>query len=373
MIRRAWAEIDLKALQNNLALAKSLLPDTKTVAVIKADGYGHGINQCAWALDEADCFGVAHISEAMRLRGAGIKKPILLMEGVLDEEEMELAARKEFWIAVGNVHQAKLVSICKPNKPLNIWLKVNTGMNRLGVTTAQAKEIYQNLNILDTVADVVVMTHFACADDYASQFTVEQINQFNNLMKEIFADVSVANSAAICAWGKHLQFGRPQWIRPGIMLYGSDPLINDYDDDINSPAVDKAVSKSLQPVMSLFARLIEKKTVQAGESVGYGATWTAEKSTTIGVVSIGYGDGYPRHAKDGTPVLINGQRVPLVGRVSMDMITVDLSSQPGAKIGDTATLWGRGLSVDEVAHWSDTISYELLCKVTPRVHREYLK
>ena len=373
MSRRAWAEIDLKALKNNLKLSKALLPLSKTVAVIKADAYGHGFNQCARALEEADSFGVAHISEAMQLRGAGIVKPILLMEGVLDEDEMELAARKGFWVAVGNAQQLKYVSTCEPEKPLIIWLKVNTGMNRLGVSVEQARAMYKELKAMTHVANVVLMSHFSCADDPESSATETQIKQFKNLVEDLDTEFSLANSAGIIAWNQQLQFSRQQWIRPGIMLYGSSSLKSEfYSSGADNPEKDIAVDQILQPVMTLYSKLMEIKTLEAGDSVGYGATWTADKTTPIGVVSIGYGDGYPRHAKNGTPVLINGKRVPLVGRVSMDMITVDLSTQPDAKIGDEAILWGRGLSVDEVACCSDTISYELFCKVTPRVPRDYL-
>lgn len=370
MSRRVWAEINLKALQNNLKLARSFLPLSKTLAVIKADAYGHGIDQCAQALSEADAFGVAHVGEAMHLCSAGIVKPILLMEGVLDDDEMELAARQGFWVAVGNAQQLKYVSTCKPEKPLNLWLKVNTGMNRLGVSVERAKEMYKELKAMTHVAEVVFMTHFACADDLESTATETQIKQFKNLVEGLDAQSSLANSAGIIAWNQQLRFSSQQWIRPGIMLYGSSSLKPGYD----SQGAEKqsAAEQKLQPVMTLLSKLMEIKTLEAGESVGYGATWTADKTTRIGVISIGYGDGYPRHAKNGTPVLLNGKRVPLVGRVSMDMITVDLSTQPDAKIGDLATLWGRGLSVEEVASCADTISYELFCKVTPRVPRDYL-
>jgi len=372
--RRAWAEIDLWALQSNFKLSKTLLPLSKTVAVIKADAYGHGFSQCAWALSETDSFGVAHISEAMQLRGAGITRPILLLEGVQDDEEMELAARKGFWIAVGNAKQLMYVGTCKLKKPLNIWLKVNTGMNRLGVSVEQARRMFKELKAMPNVANVVLMSHFACADDLESAVTEIQINHFKDLVTGLDAESSLANSAGIVAWKEKLQFLKQQWIRPGIMLYGSSPLISDfYSHGAGIPEKNNVIDQKLQPVMTLHSKLIEIKTLKTGESVGYGATWTADKTTLIGVISIGYGDGYPRHAKNGTPVLINGKRVPLVGRVSMDMITVDLSTQPDAKIGDLATLWGRDLSVDEVATCADTISYELFCKVTPRVPRDYLK
>lgn len=371
MSRRAYAEIDLRALQHNLKTAQALLPSSKTVAVIKADAYGHGMSQCAWALEEADCFGVAHISEAMQLRTAGIRKPILLMEGVLNDEEMELAARKGFWLAVSNSQQMEFVIACKPENPLNVWLKVNTGMNRLGIACHQVKAFFETLKTMDSVADVVLMTHFASADDPDSGTTDLQIKRFKNAIKGLDAELSLANSAAITAWHTRLEFPQQQWIRPGIMLYGSSPLLADVG------ATDRArqvpSTQNLQAVMTLYAQVIAIRTVESGESVGYGAAWTADKATRIGVVSIGYGDGYPRHAKTGTPVLVNGKRVPLVGRVSMDMLTVDLSSQPDAKIGDQAILWGKGLSADEVAHWADTISYELFCQLTPRVPRDYLK
>lgn len=369
MSRRAYAEIDLKALQHNFCLAKSLLPQSKTVAVIKADAYGHGISQCAWALqDEADCFGVAHISEAMQLRAAGISKPVLLMEGVFSAEEMELAARKGFWITVSNIEQMKLVSANKLDKPLKIWLKINTGMNRLGVSIAQVKDLFNTLKAMSSVSDVVLMTHFACADDPGSTMTETQLTRFKAAVSGLDAELSLANSAAVIAWSSQLRFSQVQWIRPGIMLYGSSPLLAEADQ-----VAAGAESKPLQAVMTLHAKLIEVRTLQAGEFLGYGATWSADKNTRIGVVSIGYGDGYPRHVKQGTPVLVGGKRVPLVGRVSMDMITVDLSSQAQAKIGDPVILWGRGLPVDEIAQWAGTISYELLCQVTARVPRDYLK
>ena len=356
MTRATRAVIDLAALKHNLQISRQVAPHSKHMAIIKAHAYGHGMVRIAQALDEADAFGVAIIEEAIPLREAGISKPILLLEGINAEPDLTLVRAYSLDCVIHHESQLKLLE-STTGDPINVWLKIDTGMHRLGFKPEQAMAVYERLQNCEVVKQVVaVMTHLANADDLADDFTRQQIQLFNESVTSCGATRSIANSAGILAWpASHCD-----WVRPGIMLYGVNPFV-----------AGTQTSYELRPVMTLQSELIAVNRFKKGDQVGYGGTWTCPEDMSVGVVAIGYGDGYPRHAPSGTPVLVNGRRVQLIGRVSMDMVTVDLRQQVAAKPGDPVILWGPGLPVEEVAECAGTIAYELLCSVTNRVQFEY--
>ncbi len=358
MSRPTRAVIDIQALRHNYQLAQSLAPESKTIPMVKANAYGHGAVQVSQALaDIAPAFGVACIEEALKLRDAGIKQPILLLEGAFDAAELKLAATKGFWVMVENHQQKEAIINADLALPLTVWLGVDTGMHRLGFQPEDIAEVYKTLNSSRNISQPIVFTsHFACADDLNNKATLKQIDAFK-ACAPVTALQSLANSAAILAWPK----AQREWQRPGYMLYGNSPF-----------AVPQENADQLKPVMSFESAVISLRTIAAGESVGYTANWTAERDSTIATITVGYGDGYPRNATNGTPVLINGVRCPLVGRVSMDMITVDVTDLREVAIGDKALLWGPELPVNEVASHCDTIGYELLTRMPGRVPRVYL-
>ena len=358
MSRPTRAVIDIQALRHNYQLAQSLAPESKTIPMVKANAYGHGAVQVSQALaDIAPAFGVACIEEALELRDAGIKQPILLLEGAFDAAELKLAATKGFWVMVENHQQKEAIINADLALPLTVWLGVDTGMHRLGFQPGDIAEVYKTLNSSRNISQPIVFTsHFACADDLKNKATLKQIDAFK-ACAPVTALQSLANSAAILAWPK----AQREWQRPGYMLYGNSPF-----------AVPQENADQLKPVMSFESAVISLRTIAAGESVGYTANWTAERDSTIATITVGYGDGYPRNATNGTPVLINGVRCPLVGRVSMDMITVDVTDLREVAIGDKALLWGPELPVNEVASHCDTIGYELLTRMPGRVPRVYL-
>jgi len=358
MSRPTRAVIDLQALRHNYQLAQSLAPDSKTIPMVKANAYGHGAVKVSQALsDIAPAFGVACIEEALELRSAGIKQPILLLEGAFDAAELKVAATKGFWVMVENHQQKQAIIDADLALPLTVWLGVDTGMHRLGFHPDEINEVYKTLNSSRNVSQPIVVTsHFACADDLHSDATAKQIATFK-VCAPVAAMQSLANSAAILAWPK----AQREWQRPGYMLYGNSPFAGPQEN-----------ADKLKPVMSFESAVISLRSIAAGESVGYTANWTAERDSTIATITVGYGDGYPRNASNGTPVLINGVRYPLVGRVSMDMITVDVTELSDVAIGDKAVLWGPELPVNEVASYCGTIGYELLTRMPGRVPRIYL-
>lgn len=353
MTRAATATIDLQALQHNLRRVREAAKDSHIISVIKAGGYGHGMVRVATALQESDAFAVAKIEEALALRESGIDKPILLLEGFIDRDELQLLSRHAISAVVHHPRQIELLETASLERPIEVWLKVDTGMHRLGIPVDNVATSFNRLRACVNVANsIVMMTHFARADERDHPATAQQLELFQAATAGIDAPCSLANSAAILVHPR----SHAAWVRPGIMLYGVSPFIDG-----------SAENDGLRPVMALRSRLIAVNRCKRGDSIGYGGGWRCPEDMTVGVVAIGYGDGYPRSAKNGTPVLINGKRVPLVGRVSMDMITVDLRELPAAAIGDEAILWGEGLPVEEVARAADTIAYELLCRVTQRV------
>jgi len=356
MTRATRAVINLSALRHNLSIAKRHAPHSRIMAIIKANGYGHGSVAVAQALHQADAFGVACLDEAINLREAGISQPIVLLEGVVHAADLNLVRGYELELVIHHPLQIDLLQQDK-GRAIPVWLKVDTGMHRLGVAPAQTGEILQRLNELHTVAQPIrLMTHLANADDRQDDTTTQQLVLFDSATAGLSLETSIANSAGILGWTS----SHRDWVRPGIMLYGVSPFVDS-----------QAVDHDLQPVMTLQSELIAINRHQQSEPVGYGGVYRCPEAMSIGVVAIGYGDGYPRHAPTGTPVLVNGQRVPLIGRVSMDMVCVDLRDCPNARIGDPVILWGTGLPVEEVAAMAGTIGYELLCRVTQRVPCEY--
>lgn len=364
MSRAAEITIHLSAIKENLNQAKIAAPNTKVFAIIKANGYGHGIISAAHALRNADGLGVACIDEALQLRAKNIQKPILLLEGLFEYSEFEEVIQHNLEIVIHHkwqldaLHnfQEKLLSNGSTDKAKNIdiWLKLDTGMNRLGFAPKEVYSIWSTLRKYPVVRSLKIMTHLANADDSTDQVTEDQLIRFESTTQNINALKSIANSAGILAWPQ----SHADIIRPGIMLYGASPIKDRLASDYN-----------LIPAMTLKSKLISIKEIKKGSPVGYGGDWVAPNNSKLGVIAIGYGDGYPRHASSGTPVLVAGRRSQLVGRVSMDMINVDLGNVPSAKIGDDVILWGEGLPVEEVAQHAGTIAYELFCGITKRVKR----
>ncbi len=349
MSRAVRAEIGLSALRRNLLRVRALAPGCPVAAVIKADGYGHGLIRVARALSGADAFAVACIEEALCLRDAGFSHPIILLEGFFDSSELKVIARHELTAVIHHEWQLCLLERSASMTPIKAWLKVDSGMHRLGFPPEKSVAAWQRLSACANVANPVVpMTHLASADDPADDRTARQLARFDTTTATFGTGCSIANSAAIMGWPQT----RRGWLRPGIMLYGVSPFI-----------CGRGEACQLQPVMTLHSALIAINYFKRGDSIGYGGSWQCPEEMPVGVVAVGYGDGYPRHAQPGTPVLLNGKPVPLVGRVSMDMITVDLRSQPQAAIGDPVVLWGRGLPVETIAEHAGTIAYELLCGV----------
>lgn len=354
MSRPTQVSLNLQALRDNVAVARDLAGAARVMAVVKADAYGHGAVTIAAALSPlVDALAVACLEEALVLRAAGVEAPILLLEGVFAEDELAQVAAHSLWLTVANLEQLAWLEQATLSTPVPCWLKVDTGMNRLGIRVADAVNCYGRLERCSNAADrPVLYTHFACADNPGNTASAEQLELFNAVPCN--APRSAANSAALLC----LPASRYDWVRPGYMLYGNSPLA-DPDDNV----------QSLQPVMTFTSRVIALREVAAGRSVGYGATFVARRPTLIATIAAGYGDGYPRQAPNGTPVLVNGQRATLAGRVSMDMLTVDVTGLEGIEIGSAVTLWGDGLPVDEVARYAGTVGYELLTRLPSRPPR----
>ncbi len=356
MARPNQARLDLGALRHNLGIARELAPHSNVMAVVKANGYGHGAVAIARELESlADALAVACIEEALELREAGIKTPILLLEGVFQARELGTASEQGFWVTIDNDLQLRWLEEAVLPRSLQCWLKIDTGMHRLGVQPEQAGATFQRLKNCDNALDELVLyTHFASADELDNSLTQDQLDVFDTACRDLPALRSAANSPGLLGWPA----SHHDWVRPGYMLYGNSPFQGPH------PVADR-----LKPVMTLTSAIISLRDVAAGESVGYGATWTARRPSRIATVTIGYGDGYPRLATNGTPVLVNGRRAPLAGRVSMDMITVDVTDLPGAAIGDEVVLWGKDLPVGEVARHAGTIGYELTTRMPARTPR----
>lgn len=361
-----YAEIDLGALQHNYRYAKSL-GSGKTLAVVKANAYGHGLERVARSLAGGDGFAVATVEEAVSLRDVGLRNRLLVLQGVFDREDLREAVRCRLDLLIHSDYQLDLLRSAPASQPFSVWLKIDTGMGRLGFDCDDAPRIYAALSELPSVRECIITTHLACADEIDSPHNTLQLQRFDRAVRAVRAFAgqngrrslplaqSIANSAALIG----LPDARRQWNRAGVMLYGVNPRAGTWQD------------RKLKNVMTLRSRLIAVRSVRAGETVGYGCDYRFFHDGRFGIVACGYGDGYPRHAPSGTPVLVCGRRTQLVGRVSMDMLAVDLSAIPEATVGTEVELWGGSVPVAEVAANAGTIPYELLGGLTARVPRIY--
>ncbi len=353
MPRPLVATIDIDALRHNLGVAKRCAPNSKVLAVVKANAYGHGLERSMRGFAQADGLGLIEVDNAARLRQLGWAKRIVLLEGLFDASDLSGIVEYRLDTVVHCEEQLVLLEKAKLHGKLDVHLKMNTGMNRLGFMPAVCTDVYQRLRAIPAVRDISFLTHFANAED-ASNTSVslqQQVKRFQDTIAGLPGDRCLSNSAADlmhpdCA---------ADWVRPGVMLYGG------------TPANTTAETFGLKPAMTLQSKIIGIQHIVAGDAVGYGSAFVADRAMTIGVVACGYADGYPRHAPTGMPVVVDGIRTRMVGRVSMDMITVDLTPIPNARVGSKVVLWGIGLPIDEVANAAGTVGYELMCAIAPRV------
>lgn len=354
MSRNTIARIDLAAIRHNLKVIRNLVPDSRVASVVKADGYGHGITRVAGALQGSDLLAVATSSEAAALRKGGWTGRLLMLEGFANIDEFELARSLNAETVVHHYSQMEMLRQRGWTEGKRVWLKLDTGMHRLGFPMQDVRTVFSELESVAGSGAVTLMSHFACADEAANPKTSVQIQRFDNAIQGLDADHSLANSAGILNFPQ----SHRDLVRPGILLYGISP-------EPGRPASEIG----LRPSMTLSCDLVAINQCHKGETVGYGATYECPEDMRIGVAAIGYGDGYPRHLRNGTPVLVNGRKARLAGRVSMDLITLDLRGHDDAKTGDPVVLWGDGLAVETVAPWADAVPYELICGVTGRVPR----
>ncbi len=355
MSRHARATIHLDALRHNLAVARQCAPHSNLMAVLKANAYGHGLLPVAHTLaGDADGFAVSCLEEALPLRAAGLDHRIVLLEGFFEASEIPAFSARRFDAVIHQPWQIQALAEADVKTPIDCWIKVDTGMGRLGFLPNEAAEAALKLASLQAVGEIRWMTHLASADEPDSDFTTGQMARFGELVTAS-GQSTAANSAGTLYWRET----HADWVRPGIMLYGASPFSEPQERPV------------LHPAMTLEAKLISVKKLPKGHGVGYGSRFVCPVDMPVGIASIGYGDGYPRHAPDGTPVCINGQTTAVIGKVSMDMIAVDLRAVPQAAVGDVVTLWGESPSANTVAARCGTISYELFCRLTPRVQRVY--
>ena len=350
MPRPIRAIIDLPALRHNLAVARRAAAGARVLAVVKANAYGHGLLRAARAFAAADGFAILEIDNAVRLREAGYEHPILLLEGAFDSRELRTAAERGLACAIHDPEQASMLRDLPADARLDVFIKLNTGMNRLGIVPGALGPVMERLLSDDHVGSVTLMTHFACADD--ERGVSDQWQAFDRATRDYRLPRSVANSATILRYPE----ARCDWVRPGIMLYGASPFA-----DVSAEAL------GLRPAMTLASEIIAVQELAPGDAVGYGATFIASRPMRIGIVACGYADGYPRHAPTGSPILVEGVRTTTVGRVSMDMLCADVTPIPQAARGSPVILWGPGLPADDVAVAAGTVSYELFCALAARV------
>ncbi|HSI54553.1 MAG TPA: alanine racemase [Ramlibacter sp.] len=359
MPRPIQATIHTAALRHNLERMRRAAPDARVWGVVKANAYGHGIERAWEGLRGADGFALLDLQEAERVRALGWRGPVLLLEGVFEARDLELCSRLNLWHTVHCEEQIDMIAMHKTHQPHRVFLKMNSGMNRLGFAPSRFRAAWTRLDALPQVDEISLMTHFSDAD--AAKGIAHQLKVFDEITHDLPGERTLSNSAASLRFGADAAV-RADWIRPGIAVYGSAPDFPDHDH----------VHWDLQPAMTLASRIIGVQQLAVGDTVGYGSSFTADVPLRVGVVACGYADGYPRHCSTGTPILVGGQRTRIVGRVSMDMLTVDLTPLPQAGMGSEVTLWGRAgngavLSIDEPARSAGTVGYELMCALAPRV------
>ncbi len=352
MARNTIARIHPAAIAHNLGRVRELAPGSRVMAVVKADAYGHRLDLCLPALADADMLAVATLEEARAIRRLGSGLPVLLLEGVIHDGDLTVAADLGLELTIHHPTQMAALEKFGRSPAPRIWLKLDSGMHRLGIPADQAGAMHERLLRLPGVTRVNLISHFASADEPDNELTARQIERFERMIEGLEGEHCLANSAAVLRY----PHAHRDWVRAGIMLYGISPF-----------AGTTGAELGLKPAMTLTSELMAINRVPAGETIGYGARYRASQDMTLGVAAIGYGDGYPRSTADGAPVLVNDQVCRLAGRVSMDMITIDLTQCPDAAIGDPVVLWGRGLPVETIAAHADTIAYELVCRVTRRV------
>jgi alanine racemase len=355
MPRPLVALIHPQALQFNLTIARAARPQAKIWAIVKANAYGHGLEQGLRGFADAEGLSLVEWDAAVTLRELGWRKPIMMLEGLFEFSDLAIADQHRLQIVVHSDEQLAMLQSAHLSQPLDVHLKINTGMNRLGFAPDRAHQIYTSLRAIPSVGNIAFLTHFANAENAQSALPVEtQLACFTQAIAGLKGEVSLSNSAATLIQRQITS----DWIRPGVMLYGG------------SPGGGSAASFGLRPAMTLQSQITAVQNLQPGDVVGYGSTFKADKPMRIGIVACGYADGYPRHAPTGTPILVQGQQTRIVGRVSMDMLSVDLSALPDAGVGGNVILWGKGLPIDEVAAAAGTIGYELMCALTSRVRRQ---
>jgi alanine racemase len=359
MPRPILATVHSAALSHNLARVRAAAPDARVWAIVKANAYGHGIERVFDALRSADGFALLDLAEAQRLRALDWRGPILLLEGCFELRDLELCSRLGLWHSIHCDEQIDMLATHKTQVPHRVFLKMNSGMNRLGFAPERYRAAWTRLNALPQVEEISLMTHFSDAD--GPKGIAAQLEAFEAVTHDLPGERTLSNSAATLRHGA-LVGEKSDWVRPGIAVYGSAPDFPEHS----------AADWGLQPTMTLSAKIIGVQHLVAGDTVGYGSSFTADGPLRIGVVACGYADGYPRHCTTGTPILVDGVRTRMVGRVSMDMLTVDLTPVPGAGMGSEVTLWGRAsggalMPIDEVAQAAGTVGYELMCAVAPRV------
>ena len=353
MSRDVRATIHVAALRENLARVRQLAPRSQLMAVVKADGYGHGLERVAQALRAADAFGVASIADGLRIRAGGLDNRIVVLSGLDDAADIVEMRRLRLESVVHHVSQLELLAAAPPGDPLRVWLKVDTGMHRLGFPLERVAATHAALRMLASVDPrITLMTHFANSDVFDDPITRTQMARFAPLARELDGEHSLANSAAVLGFPE----SHAEWVRVGGLLYGISVVAGKPGPDFG-----------FQPAMTLSARLVAIQDLARGERIGYGQTYACPEAMRVGVVAVGYGDGYPRHVRSGAAMLLGGRMAPVVGRVSMDLVTLDLRAHADARVGDEVVAWGRGLPVEHVAESAGTIGYELVCGMTRRV------
>lgn len=350
--------VDAAALRNNLAIVRRFAPAARVIAAVKANAYGHGLVHAARALAGADAFGVARVEEGIVLRAARIAHPIVVLEGVFAAGELEVAGGNDLQLVVHSFEQIAMLEQYPGTHRFAAWLKVDTGMNRLGFRPEELAAAHARLKSCASAGALRLLTHLACAENIGGVETTRQLDRFRALSDSLGGPLrlerSIANSAGIIAWPE----SHAEWVRPGLMLYGASPF-----------AERSAADLGLLPAMTFATQLIAVRNVAAGDAIGYNGMWRAQRPSRIGVAAVGYGDGYPRCMREGAPALVKGRAAPVVGRVSMDMTMLDVTDLPDAAVGDEVTLWGPELAAERVAPFADTIAYELFCRIAERVSR----